>query len=298
MNPAAASESFAVALATCLELPEADADTPLLVAALQRAGIEARVLAWDDPRVDWSRARLTILRATWNYPLVADRFAAWVRDTARVTELWNPPPLVAWNLHKRYLVELVAHGVEVVPTELVERGSRVSLAEILERRGWSDVILKPAISASSMGTARVLATDLERGDAHLRGLLARGDALVQRYVSTVEDYGERSLVWVEGEITHAVRKRRRLEGEEESVSQSAVPMAAAELDLARRAVDVARELGGAAPMYARIDLAPDPASGRPLVMELELIEPSLYFSRGPAALDRMVAAVAARLAAG
>jgi len=246
-------------------------------------------MAWDDPAADFSRASLTLLRSTWNYPQHVAAFAAWARRASNESSLWNPLPVVEWNLHKRYLLQLEARGIAVAPTELVLEGSPRTLDSILERRGWDDVVIKPAISAASFRTIRTHRDAADDGERHLRELAASGDVLVQAYLPSVEDHGERALVWIDGALTHAVRKSPRFAGEEESVSDS-LPISDSEAELARRAVaSVGHEL-----LYARIDVAPGP-EGTPVLMELELIEPSLFFVQAPVALERLVAGVRQRL---
>ncbi len=279
-----------VALATCKNLPEPDFDAEPLVEALAAAGIDARFLAWDDPAEDWSRAGLTLLRSTWNYPLFPDEFLAWAGSTAGVSDLWNPLRVIRWNVHKRYLLELEANAVPVAPTEMVEQGSHKTLQAILEDRGWDQVVVKPAISAASYRTLKLGPGELDRGEKHLRDLVSERDVLVQRYLPSVEEHGERALVWVDGEVTHAVRKTVRFSGEDESVSD-AVEISPAELFLAGQAMAAV----DGDPLYARIDMAPGPG-GEPVVMELELIEPSLFFPQGPLALERLVAGIKRRLA--
>ena len=284
-----------VALASCAELPEPDLDEAPLLDALRARGLDAAVLAWDDPSSDWAAARLTVLRATWNYPLRPRAFLDWLDAAARVTEVWNRLPAVRWNLHKGYLIDLERHGIAVAPTELLKRGSRRTLAEVMAARGWPEVGVKPAISAASYRTRRVGPGRQTDGEAHLRALLADGDALVQSYLPSVETYGERALVWIDGELTHAVRKSPRFARDDESVS-AALPISPAEAALAEAAVARAAAATGETPMYARIDLAPGPAGG-PVVMELELIEPSLFFPQSADSLERFVAAIQARLEA-
>jgi hypothetical protein len=288
-----------IALATCLDLPEPDPDEAPSLAALRAAGLHAEALAWDDPDADFSAARMTVLRATWNYPDDPACFLAWVERTSAVTELWNPLTAVRWNLHKGYLLELERAGVPVVPTRLVRRGEATALAEILDVQGWSDVVIKPAVSNASRltlrsrpGTPGTLGS-MEAGEAHLRDLAARGDVLIQPYLASVEGYGERSLVWIDGEITHAVRKSPRLLHQDEAVT-GPLPVSAAEAEVARAALAAAAAAGGPL-LYARVDLAPGP-DGAPRVMELELIEPSLFFPFSPDALARFVRAVARRSA--
>jgi hypothetical protein len=282
-----------VALATCKVLPEPDPDAEPLLEALREAGIDAGTAAWDDPEFDWSKPALTLLRSTWNYPRHPEAFLAWAERVARVSSLWNPIDVVRWNLHKGYLLDLERRGVPVVPTLVVRRGEATPLSSILDERAWSDVVVKPAVSAASYRTERFSRRDVAAGEAHLRSLASERDVLVQPYLPSVEGYGERSLVWVEGALTHAVRKTPRFSGQHEAVWGSAFPIAPAEAALAERAVaSVTGRL-----LYARIDVAPGP-SGSPVVMELELIEPSLFFGQGPAALERYVGGVKARLGRG
>jgi hypothetical protein len=278
-----------VALASCMTLPEPDPDEQPTLAALRAAGLSAATLAWDDPLSDFASARMTLLRATWNYSTEAERFAAWAEHTAVVSRLWNPWPIVRWNLHKSYLLDLERAGVPIVPTCLVRRGETTPLEQLLVARGWSEVVIKPAVSAASRDTVRIDGGSVVRGEAHLRALAAREDVLVQPYFPSVGTSGERALVWIDGELTHAVRKTARFSGQDESVSGS-LPISAAEAEVARRAL--AAVPGD--PMYARIDVAPA-ADGRPHVMELELIEPSLFFPQNPTALDNLVRAVRRRL---
>jgi glutathione synthase/RimK-type ligase-like ATP-grasp enzyme len=273
-----------VALASCVNLPDPDDDMEPLLGALRAAGLSAEVLAWDDPGADFAQATMTLLRSTWNYPERPDDFRAWVARTAAVSNLWNRPDVVRWNVHKGYLLDLERRDVPVVPTELVARASGETLEAIAAKRGWNDLVVKPAISAGSRGTMRVREETRPRGEDHLRKLLRDGDALVQPYVASVEGHGERSMVWIDGEVTHAVRKSPRFPGDPESTTP--VPVGQDERELALRAVD-------AVPfplLYARVDMARDDR-GVPRVMELELIEPSLFFPHSPVGLARYVATV-------
>jgi hypothetical protein len=280
-----------IALVTCVKLPDPDHDMAPLEAALRAAGLSCAVVAWDDPSVDWSRFRLALLRATWNYPLMRDAFLDWAARVDAVTRLWNPLALVRWNSHKRYLLELEARGVPIAPTVLVPRGRGLTLGEILDARDWDEVVVKPAVSAGSYRTIRTSRTRLRQGEAHLSELVAERDVLVQQYLPSVQSHGERAMVWIDGALTHAVRKSPRFEGDREQVSPIAMSITPSEAALAERVlatVDMPM-------LYGRIDVAPGP-DGRPVVMELELVEPSLFFPQSPAALDRMVRALAREVA--
>jgi glutathione synthase/RimK-type ligase-like ATP-grasp enzyme len=279
-----------VALATCHTLPEDDPDASPLLAALAAAGLSARSLAWDDPDAPFADARFVLLRSTWNYVHHLDAFLTWVDGLGE--RVVNPAAIVRWNHHKRYLADLAAHGVPVIPTEYVARASGRRVADVMAARGWSHAVAKPAVSAGSFETRALTEATARAEAAWFDGVLVAREMMVQPYVRSVEAYGERSVVWIDGAVTHSIRKSPRLAGQSEHVSE-AVPVADDERTLALSAVRAAGEITGAMPTYARVDMVRD-AGGALQVMELELIEPSLFFVQGPAACARLAAAFARR----
>ena len=273
-----------IRIATCAVLPEVDVDAAPLADALARAGIPFELLAWDDPGVAWDAPRPTLLRSTWNYALDVGAFLAWVDRVAAVAPLWNPPHVVRANVFKRYLLELAARGVPTVPTTLVERGGSAALP-------LRKLVIKPEVGAGSLGARVFEAGDHDGALAHLAALTATGAALVQPYLASVDDYGERSLIWIDGALTHAIRKSPRFAGDAESVT-GPHPIADDERAVAEAALaPYAGEI-----LYGRVDLARD-GVGAPCVMELELVEPSLFFTRGESvgAVEKFVAGLRRRL---
>jgi glutathione synthase/RimK-type ligase-like ATP-grasp enzyme len=279
-----------VAIATATSTAKEDFDEAPLREALAAAGVEARWLAWDDPgaQAGFAGAAACVIRSTWNYVRQHERFLAWVDQVAAQTRLFNPAPVIRWNSHKRYLLQLEARGVPIVPTRLLAKGNEEALADVIG--DWDDVVVKPAVSAGSFGTVRAQRADLRAGEAHLRTFLRERDMLVQRYEPAVEGPGERSLVWIDGALSHAVRKQARFLGDQERVSSQAMPIADDERALAQQVLALApRPL-----LYARVDMVRDPQQ-RPRLMELELIEPSLFFACQPGSAARLAAAIAARV---
>lgn len=280
-----------VALATCDPLPEHDPDAPLLAQALTEEGIDAEVVAWERGPEDFLRARWTVVRSTWNYVHHLDAYLTWI--DALEGRILNPAPVLRWNIHKRYLLDLAARGVATVPTRVVARGEAQSLGALLDTQCWTRAVAKPAVSAASFETRRVAHGSDRENERWFAACLESRDMLVQPYLDAVEDYGERSLVWIDGALTHAIRKSPRFAGGAERVSESAVSIADDERELAQRAVRAAQSITGSDLLYARIDLARD-AAGNACVMELELIEPSLFFAQGPDGLQRFARAIARR----
>jgi glutathione synthase/RimK-type ligase-like ATP-grasp enzyme len=261
-------------LATCKELPEPDFDELPLLRALKEAGLTARVAAWDDPTVPWHEAEIVLIRSTWNYHQKVGSFLGWIESVSTTCRLINPGEVIKWNHHKGYLLELEKAGIPVAPTALVRKGERTQLAEIMEHAGWKEVVIKPAVSGGSFRTLKNPGN--AAGESHLAALLRDADALVQSYLPSVEDRGERSMIFIDGELTHAVRKSPRFQGDDEETVP--VEPSVSERQFAESVLEACpfrlQDL-----VYARVDIAPNEA-GRLVVMELELIEPSLFLTWG------------------
>jgi hypothetical protein len=238
-----------------------------------------------------------VLRSVWDYHLRPDEFGTWLvareRDGGAPV---NPAPLVRWNLHKSYLDDLAAAGCAVVETVRVPRGEPAPLAALLQERGWTEAVVKPAVSASAHRTFRVGRSEAPARQADLDAIVGGGDALVQPLAREILDAGEWSLVFVAGAFSHAVLKRGA-PGEfrvQEEYGGHATPGDPGPAVRAQAAAALAAAPGRAT--YARVDgLVRD---GAFVLMELELIEPVLYFATDPAAAGRLADAVLAAQAGG
>lgn len=280
-----------IALATCEELPALDPDDAALVDALRERGLDPRPAVWSDPDVDWGAFDLCLIRTVWDYFHRPGEFLDWVDRAGAQVEMWNPPQMLRWNAHKSYLRELETAGVPVIPTLWLERGSTPDLPGLLAERGWPDSILKPAVAGGSLGLLRV--GDPAAARSHLQGLLEEGDAMAQPFLPSITG-GELSIVCVDGEPSHAVRKTPRagdirVQPEHGGLVERAEPDA--------REAEVARQVLAALPhpaLYARVDLV-RADGGEPLLIEVECIEPRLFLSHDQAAAGRVAAAVQRRL---
>ncbi len=280
---------MSVAIVTCQNMPEEDVDEALLLGALADAGLNPTLAAWDDDTIDWSRFSMAVLRSAWNYIDHLDAFLEWAVHAGTHTALFNPVEVVQWNTHKGYLRQLAKQGVPVVPTAWLGVGEQLDLADLMADRGWHDVVAKPVVGAGSFLTERITDPRSATAQEFWRTLCTDREVMVQPYLASVEEYGERSLIWIDGELTHAVRKSPRLGDAQESVSH-ALPIAHVERELAESVIaDIPHEL-----LYARIDLIRD-EDDQPLLAELELVEPSLFLKQDPTALKRLVRGIAERL---
>ena len=261
-----------IVLAGCPQLVDGDGDDAGLVEALRGRGLHARWLSWDDPQT--LDVDLVILRATWDYAERRDEFLAWA---ARVPNLLNAPAVVAWNSDKRYLRDLAVAGVPTVPSSFFEPGDSLRLPK-------GEVVVKPAIGAGSIDTGRFTGRAAREHAAALQD--SGRTVLVQPYDARVED-GETALVFLGGEQSHAFTKGPMLPPEGELPQLDASGTFAAESltpadpdfemwDLGHAALDAAAARLGIAKMdllYARVDLIG--GAEDPVLLELELIEPSL-----------------------
>jgi glutathione synthase/RimK-type ligase-like ATP-grasp enzyme len=277
-----------VALATCAALPDLHEDDVLLLDALRARGADARPAVWDDPGVDWAAADLVVVRDTWDYVDRLPEFLAWA---GRVPRLANPAAVLRWNTDKRYLTQLREAGVPVVPTTWLEPGERYAPPA-------GEHVVKPVVSAGARDTARYAAG--EDSMPHVDRLLGQGRAvMVQPYLAAVDDDGETALLFVDGAFSHAARKAPVLApgtGHPDDVAitprlpaQEQRDVAQAALTAAAAAMRLAEPL-----LYARVDLLPTPSG--PVVVELELAEPSLFLFTDSGAAERLADAVLRRAA--
>lgn len=286
-----------VALATCAAAPEVDEHDRPLVPALQALGVEVEAAVWDDRHVDWASFGIVVLRATWDYHDRPQEFFDWMdRAESSGPQVWNRPSVVRWNTDKRFLAALATTDVAVVPTTFIEPGEPVRLPTS------GEIVVKPAISAGSRDTARYDATtDVMLSVTHVQGLLASGrTVMVQPYIDTVDTHGESALIYLGGRYSHAVRKgpllqrgARPTEGlflQEDIDRHDATP---AELSVAETVMrglpQHCQDL-----LYARVDLLH--TDGGPVLLELELTEPSLFLGHADnGAAERLAQAIVSRL---
>ena len=284
-----------IALVTAAVARAHDADLQPTEAALAARGLSTRIVDWDDPTLDWGSVGVALVRSPWDYTQRLPEYLGWIERAGAVTTLVNDPAVLRWCSDKHYLVDLAARGAPVIPTTLLHPGDPVVLP------GAGAVVVKPAVSAGSRDTERHGPERRDAARAHAERLLAAGrDVVVQPYLGRVEERGETAVICFDGEPSHAIRKGpilvdgvRRVVGDlyvEEDISARAAT--ADELAVARRVLEVLPFDGP--PTYARIDLIEDDG-GRPLVLEVEANEPSLFLEEAPGAADRYAAAIARRL---
>jgi glutathione synthase/RimK-type ligase-like ATP-grasp enzyme len=285
-----------IAVATCAD--EIDPDSDLLLGALAGLGLAGELCDWNDSDVNWEGYDLTVVRSTWDYASRRDEFLAWARGVSRLA---NPYPILEYSSDKRYLFDLATRGYGVVASRVARVGEEPEFPA-------GDFVVKPCVGAGSIDADRYGAGEVERARAHVAALHERGrDVLIQPYVASVDEVGETALIFIGGEFSHAMNKAAMLNEpaatrdrnyREERMSRTEAPIAAralaeevlaeVEAELATSAVDALVP----ALTYGRVDVVETEAGWA--VMELELVEPSLFLRYEDAAAAKLAAAILRR----
>jgi hypothetical protein len=282
-----------ILFATYAAQPGLTADDRLFAEALERGGLAVEAAAWDDPAVAWQRAAAVVIRSTWNYHFHRAEFLAWTERAAAVTRLHNEPRVVRWNSHKRYLAELARRGVRVIETVFAEPGARLELDAIADAIASDDLVVKPAVSASAHETRRFAPHERAEAQAHVERLLAARDIMVQPHIAALAERGELSLLYAGGQFSHAIRRRSALVDAGQMPKAASTSATDAARTFATRVLAGASAIIGAEPndlLYARVDLA-ETAPDEYLLLELELIEPSLFLVHAPEAAEHFASAL-------
>lgn len=283
-----------IALVTAISARHLDEDLAPLADACSQGGIEPAVVAWDDATVSWARFDAIVLRSTWDYTRRLPTFLAWCGRGEVRDRLVNPAEVVRWNTDKRYLGELASAGAPVIASHYLAPNDGIELP------AYEELVVKPCVGAGSNDARRFHARERESAIAHARLLLDQGrHVLVQPYLKRVDDIGETALLFYDGRFSHAIRKGPLLrpgQGATRALfaAEHIAPRVPSDEELA-----VARRVLAALPFdiptYARVDLLP--SDDGPQLLELELIEPSMFFAHAAGGAERFAAALLNRLAA-
>jgi len=271
-----------IGFVTCLERGIVS-DDALIADALRHEGVHVEPVFWDGgppPNLD-----ALVLRSPWNYHLAPERFLEWIDRAAAQTPVFNDPRTVRWNAHKAYLFEMQQTGIAIAPTVLCSKERRPELHAIMAERSWTRVIVKPAISASSFMTG--IAGMSDNGQQLLDRILETRDALIQPFMPEVFERGERCLIFIDGDFSHAVQKAPFTD---EPGGGRRVPAEQREIEIGELALSIVDRM----PLYARVDLIRG-EDGIDRLMEFELIDPELYMRFDEVAPRRFASAVLQRL---
>lgn len=288
--------SRTIVFATCAKLPGIQEDDRPAVHALEARNIGVEAAPWNGPFAPFERADLVVIRSTWDYWDAADDFRAWLEMLKTLPRVANDPALMLWNLDKRYLLDLAARGAPLPPTRLV-RPETAAIIEAMDALGIDDAVTKPAVGGGAYGLSRVRRDDVAAIAS--AALALGGPGLVQPLIGEVVSAGETSLVYFDSAFSHAVVKHPksgdiRIQTQHGGSTRAAVVPASAIAE-GRRILAMLP----AQTTYARVDvvLCDRPGLDPKLwLMEVEVLEPSLYLDHAPpGAAETFAAALQRRM---
>jgi glutathione synthase/RimK-type ligase-like ATP-grasp enzyme len=267
---------------------EIDPDAQLLLGALRDADIEGRLCVWDDPRVVWSDYEMVVVRSTWDYTKDRRGFLEWARA---LPTLFNPYPIIEYSTDKHYLNDLKSRGHRIIPTVFCDVGE----TPVFPDEGF---VVKPTVGAGSIGADKYGAGEHAKAAAHVARLHDSGrDAMIQPYIASIDEVGERGLVFIDGSFSHAIRKNAMLHVDQDDrhslFRAEQLTLVDAEPDALAFADVVMAEPPFNGLLYGRVDIVKVPEGWA--VMELELVEPSLFLSYRTEAASALASAISDRL---
>jgi glutathione synthase/RimK-type ligase-like ATP-grasp enzyme len=278
-----------VAIATSLiDGVNLDPDAEVLLGALADIDLEGSMCVWNDPSVQWADFDVTVIRSTWDYARDRERFLTWARGIER---LFNPYPIIEYSTDKHYLADLEARSHRIVATTFCDVGAAPEFPD-------GRFVVKPTVGAGSIDAEQYGPDDHQLATAHVRALHASGrDAMIQPYIASIDDDGERALVFIDGAFSHAMTKGAMLNtaanDRDALFRREQMSRAEAEPDAVAFGEAVLREAPFRDILYARVDLVKVPEGWA--IMELEMVEPSLFLAYEESAPQRLAEAIRARL---
>jgi glutathione synthase/RimK-type ligase-like ATP-grasp enzyme len=278
-----------IGFATCSQYPHLTADDRILAAALEKLSIKVVPVVWTEATPDSLQCDLLVVRSVWDYHLRPQDFMRWIDAVSSRMPVLNPPEMIRWNMDKRYLSRIEAAGFAVPRTAFLEQGVDADLAELMQRGGFGQAVLKPVISASAYETRRIDEPTPENS-RWLKTTLKHRPMMVQEFVTEIQSGGEWSLIFAGMEFTHAVHKVPkpgdfRVQEEHGGLHKLAAPPQ----DGLAMAQEVLWRFAPKA-VYCRVDLVM--REDQPMLMELELIEPLLHFELATEAAEAMAGKLA------
>lgn len=250
--------------------------------ALESKGYKVGRISWSDPEFDWSTTQAVIFRTTWDYFERYEEWTNWLEKTSQVTHMINPYTLIQWNMDKHYLRDLQLRNINIPETHYIEIGEKVTLAELLDHKGWEKAILKPCFSGAARHTYKIDGRASEAIETTFQELINKEAMMLQPFQENVVKHGEISIMVMGGTFTHAVLKIAkegdfRVQDDFGGTVHNYTPTAE-EIAFAEKAVSACEP----SPHYARVDIIRDNYNELALI-ELELIEPELWFRMKPEA---------------
>jgi len=267
----------------------------LVQEAIERKGLKVGRMDWATPNFDWSCAKALLFRTIWDYFERWDEFDIWLKHIEKTVPTINAISTIKWNVDKHYLGDLRDKGINVPPFKIAHKGDEITLSQIFEENNFNEVVLKPTISGGAFETYRIHKNEIATYEKAFARLISERDMMVQSFQKNVLEKGEISLMLFNGQFSHSILKIAkpgdfRVQDDHGGTVHhyQATPE---EIKFAQKAVAACSPL----PTYARVDIFYD-NNNQPSLVELELIEPELWFRFNEKAADKLASAVIGQLA--
>jgi glutathione synthase/RimK-type ligase-like ATP-grasp enzyme len=278
-----------IALLTCEKLPDLTPQDRPLIAQLARHDITATAVIWDDPSINWNDFDYLVFRNTWDYFEKETEFNLWLDQIEKLgIKTLNPIAIIKQNKHKFYLREMEQQGIKILPTRFIDKTTNLNLKELMPSH-WKKAVLKPAFSAGSYLTEVFEATDIEKINTQYKTIASEKDLLLQQFMPEIQTVGETSFIFFNKKFSHAVNKKPvpgdfRIQVQFGGIYRLTHP----DDELIAKAQKIVDTFTGKL-LYARVDgIVID---NELHLMEVECIEPDLYFNLSEGSLERFVNAI-------
>ena len=290
-------DNFCIALVSCSSMSafksNIESEDELLLRFFSQKGVDARTEVWDDPQVAWESYDVVMIKSTWDYFDKPVEFRKWLEEMERrKINLFNPVPVLRWNMDKIYLRDMEAANIPVIPSVWLDKGEPFDLKSTLKRLDTDEIIVKPRISGASKNTIKVGHGNLDESKTLLQKLTRHEDFMAQPYMREVEE-GEHSYLFFNGQFSHAINKvPKKNDFRVQHYFGGSIDPILPEPHLLKQAQKVS-DLFASDCLYARVDGI---VRNEILhIIELEVIEPMLYLFTHPISFDTLLAAIKAKL---
>jgi glutathione synthase/RimK-type ligase-like ATP-grasp enzyme len=278
-----------IAILTCTKLPELNPEDQKIIPELAKYNIEATAVIWSDKNINWTDFDYLIFRNTWDYFERETEFNIWLDHIEKLgIKTLNPIQVIKKNIHKFYLRELQLQGIPILPTIFIDKTNELDLGEIIPSH-WKKAVIKPAFSAGSYLTEVFEIKDIVAINEKFAPIAKNKELLLQEFAPQIQSIGETSFIFFNKQFSHAVNKKpvdgdfrvQSLFGGKYNLVQPGLQL----IKQAQKVVDTFTE----DLLYARVDgiIIDDTLH----LMEIECIEPDLYFNLSENSLDRFVAEI-------
>ena len=258
----------------------------LLLDALLKNNINAIRKDWNDKNFDWNKTKYAIFRTTWDYFENFKEFLCWIKKTKKKTIFINSAEIIHWNIDKKYLIDLSKKGINISPTLFINKKTKTSLTSLFKKTKWKTAIIKPSISGAARHTYKITASNYLNYEKIFNQLIKKECMLFQQFLDNVITHGEISLIFIGKEYTHAVIKKAkdgdfRVQDDHGGTVEIYHPTKD-EILFGKKCLKAIPFQ----PTYSRIDIIKD-NNNNPSLVELELIEPELWFRNYPEAAKKL-----------